>query len=81
MTTKMIEAYIKPIDMCKFKFYKSICTDGYNNFYQTIAEIQIDTSIGKQTIAIHLTDEHLGLCLSDLFDVLYLLATEQWQNS
>lgn len=82
MTTKMIEAQVKPLEMCKFKFYKCICLDEENNeIFKTMVEIQIDTTIGKQHVAVMLTNEQMNLSLLDLFDSLYAAAVTQWQNS
>lgn len=82
MTTKMIEAQAKPLEMCKFKFYTCICFDDENNEnLKTMVEIQIDTTVGKQHIALMLTDEQMSLNLTDLFSELYDAAITQWQNS
>jgi hypothetical protein len=82
MTSKMIEAQAKPLEMCRFKFYKCVCLDEENNeILKTMVEIQIDTTVGKQNIALCLTNEQLSLTVSDLFDELYNLAITQWQNS
>lgn len=79
---KTIEAQAKSLDMCNFRFYKCVWFDENNNeMFKTMVEIQIDTTVGKQHVALMLTDEQMNLSLLNLFKELYDTAITQWQSS